>query len=631
MNKLGYTEYLDKVYGCWLGKCISGNIGAPYEGMKQYLSLEYSSEYLNEILPNDDLDLQVLWLEVLRRKGENFTSDDLADIFASNCEYAPGEYAFFKKNHRRRIPTPYSGEFNNEYYKNGMGAPIRSEIWACVAACNPELAARFASLDAIVDHSADSCAVGGERFLAALESMAFACSNVRELIIAAAKYVDGGSRLYALIQDSVRWCDECGSVAAVREKIVNEYGSAEATDCLQNIGFIIASIMLHTDFIQATMAAVNCGFDTDCTAATVGAILGILEGADSLVKKYGFADMRFKLGVKSSFESDKVEDLAKAVAEIGVAFTRTVNSRLEIKDCSGEPKRFESVSSKLACAVEYLGEPAIGFGETAEAVLRLKNNTGETVCARLGVSAQTPITALLEKSETEIAAHSFADVRVTLSADKNARLLPDGNPVTLTVSAGGEEQKIVFGLAGKYRWRVYGPYWKNIVTVPPLKPGESYWSYFNEPTEEKMFDLIRHFHMNSLPDAQDRHDSLSGGETVDVGIDEFRLDDHRKFAGQATYWLETAFYSEQEGEIGGIQIGYSDAFKFYLNGELLAERNEPNMYTPENVHLFHVKVRKGVNKITVMLVRHNDGTKFSYNLLTAGVTSDHLQPDHINI
>ena len=30
---LDYTRYLDKVYGCWLGKCIVGTVGAPYEGM----------------------------------------------------------------------------------------------------------------------------------------------------------------------------------------------------------------------------------------------------------------------------------------------------------------------------------------------------------------------------------------------------------------------------------------------------------------------------------------------------------------------------------------------------------------------------------------------------------------------
>lgn len=120
-NKITYQDYFSKVYGCWLGKCIAGNVGAPYEGMKQKLSLKYTPEYLEKMLPNDDLDLQVLWLEVLRKKGEYFTSDDLAEIFAANCDYAPGEYAFFKKNYRRGIPAPYAGAFNNEYYTDGMG------------------------------------------------------------------------------------------------------------------------------------------------------------------------------------------------------------------------------------------------------------------------------------------------------------------------------------------------------------------------------------------------------------------------------------------------------------------------------------------------------------------------------
>lgn len=163
-NKITYQDYFSKVYGCWLGKCIAGNVGAPYEGMKQKLSLKYTPEYLEKMLPNDDLDLQVLWLEVLRKKGEYFTSDDLAEIFAANCDYAPGEYAFFKKNYRRGIPAPYAGAFNNEYYTDGMGAPIRSEIWACICPGNPSLAAKYAEMDAVVDHLEDSCSVNGERF-----------------------------------------------------------------------------------------------------------------------------------------------------------------------------------------------------------------------------------------------------------------------------------------------------------------------------------------------------------------------------------------------------------------------------------------------------------------------------------
>ena len=84
---LKWSTFLDKVYGCWIGKCVSGTIGAPYEGYKGILNVQYSSELIKDMLPNDDLDLQVLWLEVLEKKGANFTSEDLADIFAEKCPY----------------------------------------------------------------------------------------------------------------------------------------------------------------------------------------------------------------------------------------------------------------------------------------------------------------------------------------------------------------------------------------------------------------------------------------------------------------------------------------------------------------------------------------------------------------
>ena len=42
--------------------------------------------------------------------------------------------------------------WNNNYFKDCMGSPIRSEIWACLAPGCPEVAARYAFLDAIVDH-----------------------------------------------------------------------------------------------------------------------------------------------------------------------------------------------------------------------------------------------------------------------------------------------------------------------------------------------------------------------------------------------------------------------------------------------------------------------------------------------
>ena len=69
MRNLSYKTYLDKVYGCFIGKAVSGNIGAPHEGVKMPMELPFMPEMINCELPNDDLDLQILWLDVLEQKG----------------------------------------------------------------------------------------------------------------------------------------------------------------------------------------------------------------------------------------------------------------------------------------------------------------------------------------------------------------------------------------------------------------------------------------------------------------------------------------------------------------------------------------------------------------------------------
>ena len=126
MKTISYEKYLDKVYGCFLGKTVIGTLGAPYEGIKMPLELPFSPEMINTMLPNDDLDLQVLWLDVAEKYGPDFTSDQLLERFVTHCDYSPGEYAIMRKNWLRGIHAPTSGSFCNDYYTEGMGCPIRS-------------------------------------------------------------------------------------------------------------------------------------------------------------------------------------------------------------------------------------------------------------------------------------------------------------------------------------------------------------------------------------------------------------------------------------------------------------------------------------------------------------------------
>jgi len=69
MRKISYEQYLDKIWGGWVGKCAGGILGAPIEGFKCFHSIQFSEELFKTNYPNDDLDLQVLWLDLVKKKS----------------------------------------------------------------------------------------------------------------------------------------------------------------------------------------------------------------------------------------------------------------------------------------------------------------------------------------------------------------------------------------------------------------------------------------------------------------------------------------------------------------------------------------------------------------------------------
>ena len=100
-------------------------MGAPFEGVKMPLELPFRREMIDTMLPNDDLDLQVLWLDVVEKYGADFTSYDLQKRFCEYCDYNPGEYAIMRKNYNRGIYPPLSGKFCNDFYTTGMVSGLR--------------------------------------------------------------------------------------------------------------------------------------------------------------------------------------------------------------------------------------------------------------------------------------------------------------------------------------------------------------------------------------------------------------------------------------------------------------------------------------------------------------------------
>ena len=80
--KLSKSVYLEKMRGCWLGKNIGGSLGAPFEPTRGVFDVDYYTVDLSSgMIPNDDLDLQLVWLAAAERYKTEVRAEILADYW----------------------------------------------------------------------------------------------------------------------------------------------------------------------------------------------------------------------------------------------------------------------------------------------------------------------------------------------------------------------------------------------------------------------------------------------------------------------------------------------------------------------------------------------------------------------
>ena len=277
-----YDTYYKKLSACYLGKAIGGTLGMPFEGKCSTNDISYYSPVPNKICSNDDLDLQIIWLETVVKKGLPVNRFHLSEAWC-HLNFGPDEYGVALHNLRSGLFAPLCGSYGNKFC-DGMGAAIRSELWAALSPGNPDLAAVLAKEDACIDHCGSG--ISASVFLSAVESLAYIESDIEKLISKGLSFIRNDYRFSSAIKDTVLWWNQLQNVFSVREKILKKYKCDNWSDVTINISFIILSLLAGGgDFGSSISCAVNCGYDTDCTAASLGALLGIID-PDSIDKKW---------------------------------------------------------------------------------------------------------------------------------------------------------------------------------------------------------------------------------------------------------------------------------------------------------------------------------------------------------
>ena len=181
------------------------------------------------------------------------------------------------------VPAPASGSMalNGKTIAEQIGAQIFIDGWGMLFPGDPERAVDFARRAGSVSH--DGEAIYGAQVIAAMLAQGFVESDLNALLDVAVSYIPANSTITRVIRDVRAWhAEEPDDWRATLSKIQANYGYDKyggACHMVPNHALIIMALLYGgDDFRKAQMIVNTSGWDTDCNAANVGAILGVKNG-----------------------------------------------------------------------------------------------------------------------------------------------------------------------------------------------------------------------------------------------------------------------------------------------------------------------------------------------------------------
>lgn len=318
--RLAVAKQLDKkIHGAWMGRICGCLLGKTVEGIKTDELLPFLKEtdnypmhryilhsdlndgilskytfrfanrcYADKIdgMPvDDDTNYIVLAQQIIEKYGRNFTSYDVSRAWLalqSKDAYCTAERVAFC-NFVKGFEPPESAKYKNPY-REWIGAQIRGDYFGYINPGNPELAAEMAFRDASISHVKNG--IYGEMFVAAMLSVAACTDNIKDIISGGLAQIPYTSRLHEAVTDVLTDFENGVSSQDCFTAIHNRYDEYDSHDwchTVSNAMIVVASLLCgNGDFGKSVCMAVETGFDTDCNGATVGSVLGMANGLDSI-------------------------------------------------------------------------------------------------------------------------------------------------------------------------------------------------------------------------------------------------------------------------------------------------------------------------------------------------------------
>ncbi|MBQ7257964.1 MAG: ADP-ribosylglycohydrolase family protein [Abditibacteriota bacterium] len=635
---ISYDEYVNKIEGCWLGKSLGGVIGAPFEGQKIFEELSPDKIWPKIIYPNDDLDIQIIWLEMMEEIGCDFTSIDIANYWRDRCWYSFAEYGYFLNNYQRGIDPPLSGRFNNSFFFESEGCPIRAEVWGVVCPGNPELAAEFAKMDGEQDHIDNS--VWAEMFWAACNAEAFVSDDFEEIINAGLNLIPEECDIRQIAYDTFNIYTNSESLKEMWLTLIRMWGDRDCSKAKLNFAFTLLSLLYgEFDFKKTIACATSLTWDTDCTAGTACALLGTMLGAKNLPK-----DWLKKLGKTLTCDvnthkhkNQLIHDFAVDTALVGIENMINKNSKIDIFDIPKEVYELASVryysrepkkSLEISVSYELVDNiPAYVDGEAAcelvltntslrniSGVVRLKPEKKKNIDVIFGEN-------LTDSIEFEVEAGSSSRIVVYSKIKDDAKVAWQKNLITATVETEEETYTKVFGFAGSNHFMVYGPYWgvfdKKRFKENPYRSKDL--SQNCHPIVNGEGFMMFHQYVDLNEEYLDEKALLKGEideeYPYEVECPEFTMTekDISNHMGESCYYF-TRTIVPCENYKAKLHVGFSGPFVIWLDGKEILRSDRVGTWSPDD-HYYPIDLKKNKEyRFVIKALQMADEFRFSFDL-----------------
>ena len=311
LEKQIHGAWMGRVCGCMLGKTLEGvklHELVPFlKGSDNYPMHRYvyrsdvteevaqkytyplaSKKFADEIngMPEDDDTNYVVLAQVLIDKyGKDFTPWDVSQVWISSqgknsyCTAERVAYINFMNGYK----PPQSAMYQNPY-REWIGAQIRGDYFGYINPGNPKLAAEMAWRDASISHVKNG--IYGEMFVSAMLAAAAVTNDMEEIILAGLGQIPHTSRLYEDIMSILEDYKAGVSQKEAFDKIHSKYNDRLShwwCHTISNADIVVASLLYgEGDYAKSICMAVEAAFDTDCNGATVGSVIGMAYGIDSI-------------------------------------------------------------------------------------------------------------------------------------------------------------------------------------------------------------------------------------------------------------------------------------------------------------------------------------------------------------